>query len=632
MSLIPNYETLKGLMGKISEEFDLASRLKRYITSNADLISFANDLGLSNQDDAAKALFVADYVVTASEFPPGSTDEERRRAVIRYFNEGLLKRCSSSDALLKIYYFAYKTALQIRRSDVFLSGKGVQRQASLVILKEAYFPAYFTIAAELLGAGSCSWELSLLAAALKKTSPVVESQLFQNVPTFTDPEVFLPSLWKLLNDFSTVHLLKPNPPAASLGLHESSLIFGSVGGTGPNFSVWRFPSKESSFKDNRNALEYFCRKLAISDENRPLLYYRARLPKTQQTLMIVRDAFLEEKPMISIITSADEINVSEALSLLQLRGKEASKWMEMNAPNINKRKEERPAVIPAPQEKIFQSDPKDSFSEPSKSTAETATPRSLKKEKSGFFAWVFGKIRKQSQDTDIPTAPTKSTIPESDSQKVPPPQKLREHPPTRPIMVEAPQEPETPANLPGFLAESLVIQTVGGLSLFEAFDTLRESKYVTLGALLCDRKIRKTQFLTSKRVEDPKNLSEVILSINEAVRGFLRHFSGDERGFIPEELVFSQRDNSRFVICLDANEDRLVGTIGATFLKDVTDWRAKDVEIQQRRTLRMRTGQLLSSLRHGRFDDVVKRVYGESFEENTNLTTLDTDLFERESQ
>src|SRR3989304_2419119 len=115
MSLIPNYETLKGLMGKISEEFDLASRLKRYITSNADLISFANDLGLSNQDDAAKALFVADYVVTASEFPPGSTDEERRRAVIRYFNEGLLKRCSSSDALLKIYYFAYKTALQIRR-------------------------------------------------------------------------------------------------------------------------------------------------------------------------------------------------------------------------------------------------------------------------------------------------------------------------------------------------------------------------------------------------------------------------------------------------------------------------------------------------------------------------------------
>jgi len=72
------------------------------------------------------------------------------------------------------YFLANKTNSMIRRSDVFMAGRGVIRKASLITLKDIYIDPYLKICSELLGDGPCGWELAILAGALKKTLPGVE--------------------------------------------------------------------------------------------------------------------------------------------------------------------------------------------------------------------------------------------------------------------------------------------------------------------------------------------------------------------------------------------------------------------------------------------------------------------------
>ena len=75
---------------------------------------------------------------------------------------------------------------------------------------------------------------------------------------------------------------------------------------------------------------------------------------------------------------------------------------------------------------------------------------------------------------------------------------------------------------------------------------------------------------------------------------------------------------------MDGDSEKIVGTIAQTYKVEFTDWqkRANKDEKLQRRSLHMRTGQLLSSLMHTPFDRSVERIHHLN-ESNSNLIELD---------
>jgi len=79
----PNLDVLRETAKKIDEEYDLKTQIRRYKTMFSELVENASTLGLTGEDDAARALFVADFIVVSSEVPLSPTDEERRISVIR---------------------------------------------------------------------------------------------------------------------------------------------------------------------------------------------------------------------------------------------------------------------------------------------------------------------------------------------------------------------------------------------------------------------------------------------------------------------------------------------------------------------------------------------------------------------
>ena len=103
----------------------------------------------------------------------------------------------------------------------------------------------------------------------------------------------------------------------------------------------------------------------------------------------------------------------------------------------------------------------------------------------------------------------------------------------------------------------------------------------------------------------------------------VNHFFGKKHQVIPREILFISTNEQRFAISFESDDKRIVGTIGQTYSKDIADWRAKDEEPIQRRTLQMRTGQLLSARHHTPLDEAIKRIYGEDFSKKTTETILD---------
>ena len=74
-------------------------------------------------------------------------------------------------------------------------------------------------------------------------------------------------------------------------------------------------------------------------------------------------------------------------------------------------------------------------------------------------------------------------------------------------------------------------------------------------------------------------------------------------------------DKQKLIICLNGNQERVVGTIATTYVEKIVDWQAmeKEEETLQRRSLHMRTQQLLAARRHTPFQEAVERIYGANF-------------------
>ncbi|MFX1518162.1 MAG: hypothetical protein ACFFC6_17840, partial [Promethearchaeota archaeon] len=110
----------------------------------------------------------------------------------------------------------------------------------------------------------------------------------------------------------------------------------------------------------------------------------------------------------------------------------------------------------------------------------------------------------------------------------------------------------------------------------------------------------------------------------------------DDNRILIEELFLIAEDNQKLILSLNGNQERVVGTIATTSVEiagisqQIADWqsRAKDVEPLPRRSLHMRTNQLLAARRHTPFNEAVERIYGSNFNiEAAKLLTVDQPIF-----
>ncbi|MHA1984810.1 MAG: hypothetical protein ACW967_10670 [Candidatus Hodarchaeales archaeon] len=585
MAETPNITVLKDLMNKLTSEFDLESRLNRYITNTPELIDYGKNSGLASDIDAARALFISDFLVTTSEMPPNTTDEDRRKIMIDSLLRGLNERNNSTEKLVQIVYLAVKTASLIRRTDLYLADRGLNREPSLVMLKDFFIEPYLEICSDFLGGGSCSWELGVLSALLKKSSPTDEYEFFSGAPQYSRDIDLSYYIWNMLEAYSETQLLTPNTQITIPNVENTSTIL--VGSSKPEytFSFWNLDTPYASLKDNQNALEFLNKFLSKTDSSRSLVYFRGRVPKLQQQFIIIRNPFSDIKPFIIMRTPADEINLTEALTVLALRSDEVESWKDIYKPP-KKKKTPVPTTIPTPSPDLDQK------------TKEEG-------EKKGFFSKLFGGLFGKGDKTESTKVPKQ---PKPKKEKKKPKEKVRI---------------KRNSNLPYFLSHAITANLVGDLQLFDMFDTYRESQYAVQGTFELDYQARKTKLYARKKLEKPEELGELINGIDAIITTIIKHFFSEEIHILPEEILFVSKNDLRTIICLDSNEDRLVGSIGSTFVKDVVDWQAKEENIVQRRTLHMRTGQLLQARRHTPLDEAINRIFEKIFDENTEEFTIE---------
>jgi len=571
---IPNEEVLRSLILKIDDEYDLNNRLNRY-KSQSELIELATNLGLIQIDDAIRALFVADFIITASELPSGVTDEERYQSIIQSFIRGH-SRCSSSDALMRIFYLAYKTATTIRRQDLFQAGRGLSRKAALIRIKDSYITPYLIITSEILEKGSCGWELGVLSAALKRTYPDNEITQFEGAPEYTDYKILTDYIWRLLMTYSHIQVAEtnPNPVIPNMEDSESLLLFDAQK---PELaSLWNtIPSNILKLKIDLPSFVKFTSQLL---DNKNLTLVKGKILETKDHFFIIRSPLTTSKPVLFLKTPADEINFTRVLSVLHLRGLEQDGWTSI----ING------------DEQIVESE---KVVEPlSKAPTPEVRQEEIKKE-AGFFARIkkrfFGKKAEPKPEEE------KKAIPKGLKPRISI-KKEKKQTKITPFMAQS-----------SFIAQGITVDAVSDLNLFETFDTAREENYYISGTFETDFVETKTEFVIKPNVIAPSTIVTFFNALEqEIIKIYSNCFTSNQ--ILVEELFFMGNDRQKMIICLNGNQERVVGTIANTFIEKIVDWQAREKEDEplQRRSLHMRTQQLLAARRHTPFQEAVERIYG----------------------
>lgn len=598
MLKVPNEELLRSLVQKIEEEYDLENRLNRY-KSQSELIEFAFNQGLNEIDDAVRALFAADFIVTASELPSGGTDDERYRSVLSSFMRGL-SRCSSSDSLMRIFYLAYKTATSIRRQDLFMAGRGLSRKAALIRLKDGYITPYLTVTSEILGKGPCGWELGILSAALKRMYPDNEIQQF-DVPEYTDYKTLTEYIWRLLVSYSQKQAIDTNLNLVIPNIKESKSLLLFDAQKTALVSLWNTKIKNIlSLKVELPSLVNF---LNQHIDGKQLVLVRGSILDTMEHFFIVRDPFTSAKPLFIIKTPADELNLSRVQTILHMRGLEQDGWKSVFLP--------KEIPITEPEES--------SVIEPEEIAVVTKVEKEeLPPVKEGFFAKIKRKLF------------GKKTQPPIEDETVP-----------KKLKIKSPKEvkkDKKPGRLPPFMAQSsfiaqgITVDAVGDLDLFELFDTLREENYYVIGIFETDLEKKKTIFLTKTSNTLPSTVVKFFNGLDQEMSKLYNNcFNGDwTQQVLIEELFSMTEDGQKLIINLDGNQQRVIGTIATTHVEKIVDWQSRKVEEEAllRRSLYMRTKQLQLARRHTPFNEAVERIYGSNFGiQSAELITLDQSIW-----
>ncbi|MFX0125769.1 MAG: hypothetical protein ACFFAE_19260 [Candidatus Hodarchaeota archaeon] len=576
MLTIPNEEVLKSLVQKIEDEYDLTNRLNRY-KRQSELIELASNQGLTQIDDTIRALFVADFVVTASELPSGGTDEKRYQSIIQSFIQGH-SRCSSSDLLMRIFYLAYKTATTIRRQDLFQAGRGLPRMAALIRIKDSFVTPYLSVASGILGKGSCGWELGILSAALKRMYPDGEIEQFKSAPEYTDHKTLTDLIWRLLVSYSQIQTAETNPNPIIPNMKESKSLLVFDGKKPELTSLWNTtPSNILKLNDDLPSLVEFTGQLF---DNKHLAFVKGRVLETTEKFFMIQSPFTAIKPVLFLKTPADEINFTRVLTILHLRGLEQDSWaavVKTDEPVEERKKIEdvKPKIEKAP--------PDEKKTEP--------PPR-----KDGFFAKIKKRIFGKKTETEVEKTPIPKHLKPKLSIKI----KDEKKPTESPFMTQS-----------SFIAQGITVDAVSDLDLFETFDTVREESYYIVGTFETDFEETKTEFVTKHNSIPPSTVVTFLNALEQEISKINANCFDNNQVLI-EELFLIANDGQKMIISLNGNQERIVGTIATTFFEKIVDWQAREEEAEplQRRSLHMRTAQLLAARRHTPFREAVERIYG----------------------
>ncbi|MHA1970090.1 MAG: hypothetical protein ACW964_20140, partial [Candidatus Hodarchaeales archaeon] len=178
-----------------------------------------------------------------------------------------------------------------------------------------------------------------------------------------------------------------------------------------------------------------------------------------------------------------------------------------------------------------------------------------------------------------------------------------------------------------FLAQAITIDAVSDIDLFETFDTQREEPngYSIFGIFETDFGEDHTTIRSSPYIEIQEQLSTFFNTLANVLKSVNEIFSEKLPILFTEAFFMDETNKQKLIISMNGNEDRVIGTLAASFFDRITDWQARGEEKEplQRRSLHMRTSQLLSARRHTGFEDASKRIFGENFDlENANESTI----------
>ncbi|WP_455139855.1 hypothetical protein [Candidatus Hodarchaeum mangrovi] len=572
---IPNLEMIREITDKLNTEYDLQTRLNRYKTL-PDLLNLTKKNNLTDEDAAIRALFIADFIVTTSELPPGNSDEDRYQSVIQSFKVGT-ELNSTADNLMRIFYLAYKIVTLIRRQDLFMGGRGLDRKSSLLRIKDTYFLPYLKISTQMLKQeSSCMLQLGILAAALLRDFPDKQIQKYRSSPPVSNIKELIPVLWKLLLDYAQKQSVDTNPNAVIPNLEKSqSILMLDAAEKGNFISLWNVdpPSNFTSLKVEIQSMDSQLNKLF---DNKSLISLRCQIQDAEDLdhIFIVRDPNIISHPILVLATPADEINLNCVKRILHLRGLEGEGW--------------KPVIMDTAQET--------KNIEPISSGPLVKPEITPKAGKGGLLNRIKNLFKKKS----VEEGPAlESSI--------------------KPIQKK--KWKDIPAFVLGseFLAKSLTVEAVGDFALFEEFDTIREANYSIIGVLESELETKKTQIMIKKVNQ---NLSEVyqfyegILSKLNKLSQFLFNIQGN---LVIDEVFWMNEHDEKFLLCVDQGNSRLVGTLAASYRDKIADLqiRASSKEELQRRSIHMRNKQFLGALGARTNPDLretIDRIFGQNFD------------------
>ncbi|RMG33586.1 MAG: hypothetical protein D6732_12015 [Methanobacteriota archaeon] len=577
--MFPNYEELQKLVDDLYNQFDIETRLKRYGSVSSELVELAESLGLTNSNlEAARALFLADFIITGSELP-GVDDEERRKSITEAFKKGLSYADVDSENLMRQAYLAYNLASTIRKNDLFQAGRGIQRDVSLMRLFDSYLIAYLKYSEDILGKHvDASWPLGMLAAALKKTRPDREIQNLDGLGSLNDYQKLAPVIWNTLLDYSLAQPVETNDKPVIPNYFETSTVL--VGDSNKLLiSGWNTGRQVGEGNDASilNPAVSFFRK---TDEKMKMVYLKGHFLDQPEpnTFIMVREPTLENHPLVFMRTPADDINVTSVLNLLYIRGLDSEGWKSVTTSSED--------IVPeAPEEKI--------------ETMETEPPSATNQ---GLFGRLIAKVKslfgKNGTNVHSPK----------------PSQKTK-------------KKAKRPKNLlPPFLAQALTIDAVSDMAMFSFFDTIRESEYTILGAMESNFERNQANFMGFSEDIDPELVAYILDGLDEVLETATNYYFNGNFQLVPEEIVLFLNEEDKLIITLAGDKKRIVGTIAQTVVSSAAARYADKSNVSQRRTLHMRTGQLHSSLQHTPFDTAVSRIYAEDIKEEPKFFTLDKSI------
>ena len=565
MNIPPNMPFFTSLVEGLEKEYDIPVRLSRYQSAAPELLDFAVSEGLINEE-ATRALFVADFIATSSEVPAEASDNDRYKSIFQTFILGR-SRNRSADKLMNAFFVAYKTAIKVRSQDLFMGGRGIPRTVSLLRLKDYFITPYLESMGKYLSSGSCAWELGILAAALKRSYPDIEIKNFDKLPDYKKiPELTTP-IWKLLKEHELLHSVMLNDSVTISNMNDTKafLVFNKNQPT--MIALWNTTLQGKISKEKIIKLNNILGK-SLYDNNIALI--KGRITNTLEYFFLIRDPLSPAGPLLFMKTPADDVNATTVSQILQLRGLEEYKvgtWMDtLSDKNI----------IPKSEKSVIHT---------KKSEIED------KKTKKGFFGRIKGIFKSETKSKVTTRAMAKEKASKSVFKR------------------------GNFATNASFIPQALVIEAVSNLEIVETFDTYREGNFAIEGLFETDLSTNKTTFLSKPTFNLSSTTITFLTSVKPVITSIFQEVFSTEELLI-DEVFLTNEEKQKYLIIMDGNQEMTVGLLArAPPDGEIDNWKARGLDLDdlQRKSLIMRTKQYISARRHTSFDEAVNRIYGQNF-------------------